>query len=63
MSGKHSICILFEALASEEQTVFFKQCLLALLHPTCHHQVHSRDPVVVEPRLSKDVEKGLSGVR
>jgi RNA-directed DNA polymerase len=26
---------------------------LALLHPTCHHQVHSRDSAVVEPRPLK----------
>jgi RNA-directed DNA polymerase len=26
---------------------------LALLHPTCHHQVHSRDCAVVEPRPLK----------
>jgi hypothetical protein len=24
-----------------------------LLHPTCHHQVHSRDSAVVEPRPLK----------
>jgi RNA-directed DNA polymerase len=35
---------------------------LVLLHPTCHHQVHSRDSAVVKPRPSKGVEKGLSGV-